>query len=225
MKLLLCIARLKDITAALKNYSIVPQRHDTLKFLYSATILHHEVTILETGFGIFQTAYKTTKALSSQKYHLALKLSLGNAYKQETRPGAVLNIVNDKPGDYGAGANGEWRDLYDLELINRKDEPQQHGGFVNLNNSYLNVFLPFKKVVGLTVNHYGDKNTFAGKRELYKADCETGDGLGFVYPCMYEKQNYYQLCVIERNLATGEHNAPLALDKLNETLINLLQKL
>ena len=225
MKLLLCVSSLSDIELFLKEFSASLLPHSSLKFLHSAKILHHEVVILETGVGLYQTSYKITKALSQHKYHLALKVSFGNAYKKEIALGNALNIVNEKPGDFGMMADREWKDHYDFNLISCEDEPHIRGGFINLTNAYMDVFAQFKKVVGVTVNHYADKNTFALRKEKYKADCETGDGLGFVYPCLFEKQSFYQLCVVERNLATGEENYNLAKEKLNETLIDILQKI
>ena len=225
MKLLLVVSSLKDIESFLEKSSVVLQQHASLKYLSTAKILHHEVDFLVSGVGVFQTTYKITKALSLQKYHLALKLGFGNAYKEDIETGAVLNVVNEKPGDYGMMVNGEWKDLYDFGLMNREDEPHIRGGFVNLTNAYMNVFMPYKKVVGITVNNYADKNSVQLRREKYKADCETGDGIGFVYPCLFEKQSYYQLCVIERNLVTGEENFNLAKEKMSETLEELILKL
>ncbi len=225
MKLLLSVSSLPNVEDFLKSFSVSLKQHSSLKFLHSGKILQHEVDIVETGAGIYQTSYKITKALSQQKYHLALKLSFGNSYKEEIAVGSVLNIVNEKPGDFGRMVNDEWKDQYDLGLINREDEPHVRGGFVNLNSAYMNVFAPFKKVVGITVNHYADKNSFALRKEKYKADCETGDGLGFVYACLFEKQSFYHLCVVEKNLATGEENFHLAKQTLNQILTDLLQKL
>ena len=89
----------------------------------------------------------------------------------------------------------------------------------------MNVMMPFKKVVSVTVNQYADVAAFQAKREKYKADTETGDGLGFVYACMYERQPFYQLCSVERNLATGEYDHDKALTSLNENLLDILQKI
>ena len=187
--------------------------------------MHHEVDILETGIGLHQTTYKVTKAIGAVKYHLALKVGFGNGYKPEIEPGAVVNIVNEKPGDMGTLVDNEWKDLYDLNLINREDEPHVRCGLINLTNAYMNVFLPYKKVVGITVNHFADTTQMQMRRDKYKADCETGDGLGFVYSCLAEKQLFYQLCVIKRNLATGAENFNLAAQTLNQTLTDLIQKL
>ncbi|MFN8286567.1 MAG: hypothetical protein U0V74_07440 [Chitinophagales bacterium] len=224
MKLLLAIADLKDIAPTLTHYGVVPNA-GPVAYLSTAQILQHEVTLCETGVGVYQTAYKITKALSQQKYHLALKMSLGNAYKAEYPIGTALNIVNEKPGDYGMLIGNEWKDLYDLELIKREAEPHVRGGLVNLTNAYMNVFMPFKKAVGISVNNYADKEKVQLRQEKYKADCETGDGIGFTYPCLFEKQNFYHLCVVERKLLSGEESATAAREKLNEVLIDLLSKI
>ncbi|MCX6199767.1 MAG: hypothetical protein NTY88_11195 [Bacteroidetes bacterium] len=225
MKLLLCASSPTDIESCLKHFAVNPEKNSPLSFLSSTKILHHEVDILETGVGVYQTTYKLTKVLSQQKYHLALKLSFGNSYKEEISVGRVLNIINEKPGDFGMLNNGEWKDHYDFGLLKATDEPQVRGGYINMTNAYMNVFASFKKAVGVTVNHYADVNTFQVRKEKYKADCETGDGLGFVYPCLFEKQSFYQLCFIERNLVSGEVEFKKAKNSMNETLIDLIQKL
>ncbi len=225
MKLLLCVRSLNDIQIALDQMNAQPEQDKVLPYLYFTRILPHEVDIIETGVGIFQTTYKVTKTLQRQRYHLALKVTLGNAYKDTHVVGTVLNILNEKPGDYGTLEAEEWKDVYDLELLHREDPPQVRGGFVNLTNAYMNVFAPFKKVVGISVNHFADKSLYPIRLEKYKADCETTDGLGFSYLCLYERQTYYHLCVIERNLATGAEDHTKATEVLNLTLVELIKKL
>ena len=55
------------------------------------------------------------------------------------------------------------------------------------------------------------------RKEKYNADAETSDGLGFVYPCLFEKQSFYHLCFVEKNLSTGEENFDKAKKVMNET--------
>jgi hypothetical protein len=231
MKLLLCINRFSDfkplldsITAHSETYMPLPDPASA-HFIYSLHYLQHEIDICETGFGIFQTTFKVTKTISQKKYHLALKASFCNAYKPELQIGDVVNVIKDKPGDIGINTVDGFSDLYDLRLLNNESFPHFKGAFVNMNNSYMNVMMPFKKVVSVTVNQYADTSSYQAKREKYKADIETGDGLGFVYPCMYERQPFYQLNVVERNLATGEADFDKARLKLNETIFDVIQKL
>jgi len=61
MKLLLVVASLNDIQPLLEQHQIAPIANDTLKFVHSFKALHHEVDLLETGVGVYQTTYKVTK--------------------------------------------------------------------------------------------------------------------------------------------------------------------
>lgn len=218
MKLLLCVTSLNDIEPYLAEQGLSLVSDSILPFLHSVKILHHEVDVIETGVGVYQTVYKLTKVLTRQKYHLAIKLSFGNAYKAACPVGTVLNVVNEKPGDFGTVADGIWKDFYDLSLLKRDDAPHVRGGYINLTNAYMNVFLPFRKVVGVTVARYADNTRVELHTDKYRADVETGDGLGFVYPCLYEMQNFYHLCIVENNLATGEADFAKAKKALNQTL-------
>ena len=232
MKLLLCINRFSDFKSLFEGIAARGgQLHSPMPdpasshFVFSLNYLQHEIDVCETGFGMFQTTFKVTKTISQKKYHLALKASFCNSYKAELNIGDVVNVIKDKPGDIGIANENGFSDVYDLGLLDAESFPHFKGAFINMNNSYMNVLMPFRKVVSVTVNQYADVKTYEAKREKYKADIETGAGLGFVYPCMYERQPFYQLNAVERNLATGEYDFDRAKEKLNETLLDILQKL
>ena len=231
MKLLLCVHRLSDhqplldIMMQQSGQQLSPQPNpQSATYLFQTRYMQHEVDICELGYGAFQSGYKLTKALTRQRYHLALSASLCNAYKPDVAIGTIVNVIKDKPGDITYTATAA-HDLYESGLISTESFPHFREAFINMNNSYMNVMLPFKKVVSLTTAHYSDTATLEARREKYKADIETRDGLSFVYACMYERQPFYQLCCVERNLATGENDTAKAQQQLNETLLDILQKL
>lgn len=231
MKLLLCVRRLSDHQALLdaivhqSGQQLSPQPDpQSATYLFQTRYMQHEIEICEIGYGAFQSGYKLTKALTRQRYHLALSASLCHGYKPDLAPGTIVNVIKDKPGDL-TFIDNHTADLYESGLLSMESFPHFREAFINMNNSYMNVMLPFKKVVSLTTAHYGDTATLEARREKYKADIETRDGLSFVYACMYERQPFYQLCCVERNLATGEADNTKALAQLNETLLDILQKL
>lgn len=209
MNLLLCLGSREHISELIDHHSAGPQPHPTLPFITCVQILQHSVHILHSGHALFETAYKVTKALTLQKYHLALKISQGTAYVPTIAPGTILNIINEKPGDFGKMNNHQWMDLYDASLLHANDPPHRRGGFINLTNSYMNVFLPYQKAVGLTVNHINNQTMFPLRAEKYTPHCETSDGLGFVYPCLAENQPYYHLCMALSPTSTSS-SAPLS---------------
>jgi hypothetical protein len=232
MKLLLCLHKLTDHKWLFEQLAQQSGHHlspmpdpQSANFLFHTNYLSHEIDVCETGYGLFQSSYKITKTLTQKKYHLALKASLCNAYKPEINIGDTVNVIKDKAGDAGVSGDESFNDLYESGLIDIESFPHYKGGFINMNNSYMNVMMPFKKVVSVTVNQYANKATYADKREKYKADIETTDGLGFVYACMYERQPFYQLNCVERNLTDGTFDHDKALTSLNNTLLDILQKL
>ena len=94
MRLLIVVPELKTIEVFSKYYQILTEQDTALPYLYHTKILHHDVDILESGHGIFQLVYKLTKVLAASKYHLALKLVSGTAYKAKHALGDILNIIN-----------------------------------------------------------------------------------------------------------------------------------
>ena len=90
-----------------------------------------------------------------------------------------------------------------------------------MNNSYMNVFLDLKKVVSGTLTSM-PSNELQSK---YTLDTITSNGIGFVYPCMFERQPFYQVNVVKRNLASGIADEELAQKVINEVLIDILQKI
>lgn len=217
MQLLLCVNRIADFSFL----EALPLAPEVLPFLYRCQYLQHQFFVCETGYGAFQVAYKTTKALSVQKFHLALKASMCNSFNEKIAVGEVVNIIKDKPGDIESDGN----DLYESGLLSADSFPHFKGAFINMNNSYLNVFLDYRKVVGVTVNKYADDKNFLYKKEKYRADIETGDGLAFTYSCMSERQAFYHIACVENNLATTEKNVSFAIASLNNNLVSIIEKL
>lgn len=223
MKLLISIADASLLTPAFQAHGIaIPV--DAPKYAHCTyNILQHEVDVLSAGNLSFDTSYAITKLLTANKYHLALHLSFSGAWKPEHAPGTILNIINEKPGDIGEFTDGRWTDSYEAELLVRENPPHIRGGFINLTNAYMNVFAPYKKAVGITVNQRNASPDI--RQHTLKADCETTNGLAFSFVCLAEKQAFYHLSVIERNYITGETGRQFALQSLNNTVAEILSKL
>lgn len=221
MKLLLCIPSINAVSSFLKAFDVALTETNPLSYQHSVGINGHEVTLIESGHNSVETCYKVTKALSIQKYHLALHISKGFSLKDDLTPGTVLNVVNEKPVDLGIWQNNEWKDAYDLGELDAATHPHVRGGYINMTNAYINVFLPLKKVVGGTVNSIGVQEITDLQKAKYAVSLLTQTGWGFVYPCLFERQTYYHLSVLyPMHTDTTE-----AEQKLNETLIDLLHKL
>jgi hypothetical protein len=193
---------------------------------YRAAFHQHQIDVLETGFGGFQTCFHFTEWTAQHTYHLILKAGFAKALQPGVEVGQVVNIVRDYPA-----GDGEWRpntfcDLYDLHLLHVSSPPHHLGGLVNKTNSYMNIFLPYKKVFAITAPIPSDNEMLRNLRiEKYHPHIETADGIYFAYPCMWKKLNFYHLAVVAENYITGHQNMQAAQKNLNDELISIIQKL
>lgn len=191
-----------------------------------ATFKHLKIDILETGNTPFETGYLMGKKLTTKKYHLVLISGLAGSINPEIEVGEIVNIINDKPAFIGMHDKETFKSIYQLKWLNPFESPHERGFFINKTSAYFNVFLPFRKVPAITTNILkGDFSLLELKQEKYKMDVETMNGLAYHYACLSEKANFYQIRAISYNLATENENENLALENLNNTLLDILNKL
>ncbi len=222
MKLLICCNSLSQINRVVDWLNENTEKHSEL-FYKSA---QHEITLLETGYGGFQVGFHIANHLANNQYHLVLKIGFANAFKENISVGEVVNIINDKPADTGIFTDEGFKDLYELNLLSVNDKPHLMGGFVNKTNAYLNVFLPYRKVLSLTVNTAStDAELRALRVSKYNPHIETNDGINFAYTCLFRQQPFYHLSAVEQNFVSGEKNKELAHRNLNESVIEIIKKI
>jgi hypothetical protein len=223
VKVLIAVDNKSLISESLKHCSPLLEVD---KRLSSSAFNHIELDILETGHTLFETAFLMGKTLATKRYHLALGLGLAGSYNPEHEAGSVVNIINDKPLFFGESDENGFQSVYALKQLNPFEHPHQRGAFINMTNAYFNVFLPILKVPGVTTTHLkGNKNMVEAKLSKFPLDVETSNGLGVHYSCLYERTNFYQLRAISYNLASGISNENLAIENLNNTLTDILNKL
>ncbi len=221
MRLLLCLpspAPFSTVIDYLNQHgsAMLPKNTEEIQYLYSTRFLQHDVDVAFIGESLFEVNYKVTKAIQ-QKYHLALKVGFCDSLKADLAVGTVVNVIKEKPLLLNADGN----DVYESGMLNANDYPHFKGALVNMNNSYMNVFLDLKKVVSGTLTSI-PSNELQSK---YALDTITSNGVGFVYPCMFERQPFYQVNVVKRNLASGVADEEIARKVINEILIDILQKI
>jgi hypothetical protein len=221
MRLLLCLPSPAPFSTVIdylnqQGSTMLPKKTEDVQYLYSTRFLQHDVDVAFIGESLFEVNYKVTKAIQ-QKYHLALKVGFCDSLKADLAVGTVVNVIKEKP----LLMNVEGKDVYESGMLNANDYPHFKGAFVNMNNSYMNVFLDLKKVVSGTLTSIPSSDLQA----KYALDTITSNGVGFAYPCMFERQPFYQVNVVKRNLASGEADEELAQKVINEVLIDILQKI
>ena len=223
MKMLLCLPDVASFHLLRQSFidkggaawPIEPQ-----DFLQSIPLRYaqHEIDVLFCGNALFEMSHKMTKAIST-RYNLALYAGFSDAINPSIAVGTVVNVIKEKPLLFDV----EGADLYESKSMDTASFPHFKGGFVNMNNSYLNIFVDFKKVVSGTIAKKVDATLAADLFQKYKTDVLTMNGIGFVYNCMFERQPFYQISVVKKNIATDTADKDLAIEQLNLNLIEILK--
>lgn len=211
---------LKDSFEKIESVGVQNNRFHQYKFN------HIEIDFLICGHTLFETGYFLGKKLAQNRYHLALSMSLCHSLNSEIEPGSIVNIINDKPAYFGEENDAEFKSIYALKQLNPFETPHQRGAFINMTNAYFNVFLPFRKVPAITTTLLkGNKDTLEKKLAQFPLDVETSNGLAIHYACLSERVNFYRISSVSHNLATLKEDTEKATANLNETFIDILNKL
>lgn len=223
MKMLLCLPDVASFHVLRQSFidkSGAAWPVETQEFLQPIPLRYaqHEVDVLFCGNALFEMSHKITKAIAT-RYNLALYAGFSDALNPTISVGTVVNVIKEKPLLFDTmGA-----DLYESKSIDVANFPHFRGGFVNMNNSYLNIFVDFKKVVSGTIAQKIDAPLAAELFQKYKTDVLTMNGIGFVYNCMFERQPFYQISAVKKNIATQTIDMNLAIEQLNLNLIEILK--
>lgn len=161
---------------------------------------------------VFDAQFRLMQVLQLNRYHLILHLGLCVAVGDYLRPGDVVNIIQEKPGSFQwegeTFLNGFESGAFEKDLF-----PQQRGGYINMTNSYFNVFVDFEKVAGVTLPFEHIKD-FEGIVKRLQASVVTTNGMAVAYSCLASKQPFYQIAVVRENRTAGTRDELYAMDQL-----------
>lgn len=178
---------------------------------------------LVTGPGMVNTAYKLTKHLAANAYDFVINAGVCGAFDRAVPLGKVLNISVDAFADFGADDNGQFIDVFGLNLADRNERPFTDGLIINFSHT---AFGSLEEVVGITVNTVsGNQQQIDLLHKRYNPITESMEGAAFAYVCEMEGVKYVQIRAVSnyvepRNKANWQMG--LAIGNLNEYLIGLL---
>lgn len=221
---------MKILIVAATPFEVAPLR-EYLEANYTSNMPFHyqkeqqEVILLITGVGMTQTAYQLGKALVTEDFQLAINAGVAGAFNKNLELGQVVNVIEERYGDLGVEeANGEFTDMFEMELINGKQAPFRENVLPNDRGAEFE-FLP--KVKGLTVNKvHGFAGSISKIKAKYKVDIETMEGAAFFQACLTEEIPFLEIRAISnyvepRNRDNWELGK--AIQNLNMVLIASLQ--
>jgi len=183
--------------------------------------------ILITGAGGVATTYFLENFLSRTKPGIIIQAGIGGSFRDH-REGDTVVIRQDCFADMGAWENEQFRDIFDLGLIEKNQPPFTNRYLLNPYEKLLSI-AGLEQVNSITVNEITtDRRRIAWYKQKLSPVVESMEGAAFHYVCLLEKIPFLQIRSISNLIGerdkTRWHMAK-AINNLNETLIPLFNKL
>jgi futalosine hydrolase len=189
--------------------------------LLSGRFKQSEIVIVITGVGMVATAYYTGSVLDDS-YDVAFNMGICGSFNTNLKIGDVVNIHEDTFAELGAedGENFLTLDELKLEGISK---------IVNDSGAIHAVVEVLPRVSGITVNTtHGNEKNIQKVFDRFHPYVESMEGAAFMFVCENERIPYVQIRAVsnyveKRNRDTW--NIPLAIEKLNEKMFEILNSL
>lgn len=220
MKIAIIAATSFEIDPLLQHLESEGRKASFFHFEYQG----HEIHPLITGIGAMKTAFAMARFNEAPHLDLAINVGIAGSYNRDLPLGKVVHVTSDRFADLGVEeADGSFTDVYDLELEAKNKFPYTDGALLNDGLKYS---FDLSEVSALTVNKvHGTQSSIDKIRAKYKADIETMEGAGFHYACKNMDIQHVQLRALSNYVEPRNRNGweiELAIDQLNQTIINLL---
>ncbi len=222
MKLLLVAATEFEILPLLAYLKKNFKNKDNRRFFSQQIDLH----VLVTGVGPVATAFALGTVLAQQQFDWALNLGIAGSFNRDFALGDVFQVINDRFADIGVEeADGQFTDLFELELVDWNEAPFINGKLYapNPDSSFL------ATASALTVSKvHGTAASIEQIAAKYPADLESMEGATFYYACLQHKLACLQVRAVSnyvepRNRAGWD--IPLAIERLNAVGVEIVKAL
>jgi futalosine hydrolase len=206
---------------------------DELEFIDESTHLlkkyrlHEiEIDILITGIGTTFTAVHLTNTLRDKQYQFVINIGIAGSLTAELAIGEVVLVVTDEFADLGIEKENEFLTLFESGFMDSNDFPFEQG---MLKASESNGLFDLKKVRGITTNKsHGRATSISEIKSKFSAQVESMEGAVVIYVCNWFGIPCFQIRSVSNFVEprdSAKWNIPMALEKLNSTVLDVLSKL
>lgn len=185
------------------------------------------ISFHQSGVGMLASAVSLTK-LALQKPSLIIQAGIAGCFDNGATLGEVYVIGNEMLGDTGVNENGEWKDLFDLNLAQADSAPFTNKGLQNPWLSKYNL-LELPVINSITINEI---TTSPQRRQQivakYNPFIESMEGASLHYTCLQQNIPFIQLRATSNYI--GERDKTKwkmkdAISNLNNVLVEYLSEL
>ncbi len=190
--------------------------------------LQNKITVLITGIGLTATTYRLTKQVLTSSPKLIIQAGIAGSLNPNLPLSKTVVVKQDSFGDLGVSENDQFKNVFELGLVEKNISPWKNEKLLNTNTDLL-------KITGLQIvdsvsiqEITTDRNRIDYYKNTLGAEIETMEGAALHYIGLMENIPFLQLRTIS-NYA-GERNKTKwklqeSIEQLNVELQQLLIKL
>lgn len=182
------------------------------------------IQFMQTGIGVLSTCFNIMKAITLTKPSIIIQIGIGGCFDRRIPLASTFYIKQDSVADLGVWEKGAWKNLADLDLINKKELVHVNHLLLKKNNrfSQLQLNKNIDRVNAITVNQISTHKKFIANNK--NAVIETMEGAALHFICNDLQLPYLQIrstsnYVGERNKAKWKIKE--AIQNVNEELVRL----
>ncbi len=223
MKILIVSATLLEVKLLADEFEFIEESAHLLKKYKLNEI---ETDILITGIGATFTTFHLTNTLRDNKYQLVINVGFAGSLTDELGIGDVVSVITDEFADLGIEKENDFLTLFETGFMDPNEFPFEHGV---IKASDFNGLIDLKEVRGITTNKsHGRAASIAEIKSKYNAQVESMEGAVVLYVCSWFGVPCIQIRSISNFVEprdSSHWNIPLALEKLNISIKEVLSKL
>ena len=179
------------------------------------------VDVLVTGIGMVATAARCSRALTRERYDLALNVGVCGSFDRSLPPGTVVHVVADRIAELGAEDGEAFLTLDELHL-------PAESAFANPAPPPIDALRALSAVSAITVNTvHGNERSIADVVERFKPQVESMEGAAFMSACLINGVAFAQVRAVS-NLVERRNPAAWrlsgAIDSLATTTRRILEQ-
>ncbi|HEY0298226.1 MAG TPA: futalosine hydrolase [Arachidicoccus sp.] len=172
------------------------------------------------GVGILQSCFSIQKMIVEEKPDFIIQAGIAGAYDEHCSLGDVVIVNEEIAGSCGVEENGEWKDMFDLNLSEKNNFPFENMG---LGNPFLTKYnlLHLPEVKALTVDEITtNKSRIAILKNKYNPFIESMEGASLHYCALQYNTAFIQIRGVSN--IVGERDKKCW--KMKDSVLNVCQK-
>ena len=197
-------------------------------YVEGISVSDHRIQVCITGVGGASTAWSLMNWFSLHgRPDIAINAGIAGSFNRQLKPGDVVMPQSDLFADAGIEIDSHFQTLFEYGLA-AEDEPPFENGLLVSRNIYTDKLAGIVKTArAVTVNMAsGSQSSIKKIKGKFNPDIETMEGATFFYICGREKVPFLALRAISNYVEPGKRGKweiPLALERLREKVIEILQ--